>query len=128
MNLSDMTKDELIELVQDLQFSLQESHKVIQQLAKDIPAFRQAKDTETREKDSLNEQLTLTQEIEKYDIYKLYDSIVAADIFNGVDNLIAKQKAFNTIFDVLAIEGVDVKKDLLHKHFPTDSKSQEVSD
>ena len=126
MNLSDMAKDELIELVQDLQFSLQESHKVIQQLAKDIPAFRQAKDTETREKDSLNVQLSLTQEIEKYDIYKLYNSIVAADMFNGVDDLIAKQKAFNTIFDVLAIEGVDVKKDTLHKHFP--SESQEASD
>ncbi|MCK5360387.1 MAG: hypothetical protein KAJ95_07150 [Gammaproteobacteria bacterium] len=122
MNLSDMTNDELIELVQDLQFSLQESHKVIQQLAKDIPAFRQAKDTETREKDSINKQLSLTQEIEKYDIYKLYDSIVAADIFNGVDDLIAKQKAFNTIFDVLAIEGVDVKKDSLHKHFPNESQ------
>ncbi len=128
MNLSDMTNDELIELVQDLQFSLQESHKVIQQLAKDIPAFRQAKDTETREKDSINKQLSLTQEIEKYDIYKLYDSIVAADMFNGVDDLIAKQKAFNTIFDVLAIEGVDVKKDSLHKHFPNDSKSQGASD
>jgi hypothetical protein len=124
MNLSEMTKNELIELVQHLQFSLKESHKVIQQLAKDIPAFQKAKDTEMRENNSLREELTMTQELEKYNIYKLYDYIVAADMFNGEDNLIAKQKAFNTIFDILAIEGVDIKRDSLHKYFPTDKKSE----
>ena len=123
MKLSEMTKDELIELVQHLQFSLKESHKVIQQLAKDLPALQKAKDSETRENDSLPEDLTLTQELEKYDIYKLYDYVVAADMFNGEDDDIAKKKAFNTIYEVLAIEGVEIKKDSLYEYFPSDSKS-----
>ena len=123
MKLSEMTKDELIELVQHLQFSLKESHKVIQQLAKDLPAFQKAKDSEIRENNSLREDLTLTQEFEKYDIYKLYDYIVAADMFNGEDDDIAKQKAFNTIYEVLAIEGVDINKDSLNEYFPSDTKS-----
>jgi hypothetical protein len=123
MNLSEMTKSELIELVQHLQFSLKETHKVIQQLARDLPAFRKAKDTETRDKNSVRKQLSLKQELEKHDIYKLYDYIVAADVFNGVDYTIAKQKAFNTIFEILAIEGVSIRRDSLYKYFPTNPEN-----
>lgn len=123
MNLSEMTKTELIELIQHLQFSLKESHKVIQQLAKDLPEFRKAKDSEARDNDSVREQLTTTQELEKYDIYKLYDYIIAADTFNGEDDAIAKQKAFHTIYEVLAIEGVAIEKDSLSKYFPANTKS-----
>ena len=123
MNLSEMTKAELIELVQHLQFSLKESHIVIQQLAKDLPALHKAKDTEARDNISVHEQLSLTQELEKHEIYKLYDYIVAADIFNGVDDATARQKAFNTIFEILAIEGVDIRKDSLYKYFPTSTES-----
>ena len=46
MNLSAMSKTELIDLVQQLQFSLKESHKVIQQLTRDLPAYRKAVDAE----------------------------------------------------------------------------------
>jgi hypothetical protein len=123
MNLSEMTKAELIELVRHLQFSLKETHIVIQQLAKDLPAFHKAKDIEERDNNSVHEQLSLTQELEKHEIYKLYDYIVAADIFNGVDDTTAKQKAFNTIFEILAIEGVDIKKNSLYKYFPTNIES-----
>ena len=123
MNLSEMTKAELIELVQHLQFSLKETHIVIKQLAKDLPAFHKAKDTEARDNNLEREQLTLTQELEKHEIYKLYDYIVAADIFNGVDDTTAKQKAFNTIFEILAIEGVDIRKVSLSKYFPANRKS-----
>ena len=65
MNLSEMTKAELIELVQQLQFSLKETHKVIQQLSKDLPAYRKAKDTEARDKNFMCKQLSLKQELEK---------------------------------------------------------------
>lgn len=123
MNLSEMTKAELIELVQHLQFSLKETHIVIKQLAKDLPAFHKAKDTEARDNNLEREQLTLTQELEKHEIYKLYDYIVAADIFNGVDDTTAKQKAFNTIFEILAIEGVDIRKVSLYKYFPASKES-----
>jgi hypothetical protein len=123
MNLSEMTKTELIELVQHLQFSLKENHIVIKQLAKDLPAFRKAKDTEARDNNSERNQLSLTQELEKHEIYKLYDYIVAADIFNGVDDTTAKHKAFNTIFEILAIEGVDIRKVSLYKYFPANKES-----
>lgn len=123
MNLSEMTKAELIELVQHLQFSLKETHKVIQQLAKDLPAFRKAKDTEARDNISERNQLTLIQELEKHEIYKLYDYIVAAGIFNGLDDTTARQKAFNTIFEILTIERVDIKRDSLLKYFPANTKS-----
>jgi hypothetical protein len=122
MNLSEMTKAELIELVQQLQFSLKETHKVIQQLSKDLPAYRKAKDTEARDKNLMCKQLSLKQELEKHDLYKLYDYIVAADIFNEVDESTAKQNAFDTIVEILAIEGVVVRRDSLYKYFPTNAK------
>lgn len=122
MNLSEMTKAELIELVQQLQFSLKETHKVIQQLSKDLPAYRKAKDTEARDKNLMCKQLSLKQELEKHNLYKLYDYIVAADIFNEVDESTAKQNAFDTIVEILAIEGVVVRRDSLYKYFPTNTK------
>jgi hypothetical protein len=122
MNLSEMTKAELIELVQQLQFSLKETHKVIQQLSKDLPAYRKAKDTEARDKNLMCKQLSLKQELEKHNLYKLYDYIVAADIFNEVDESTAKQNAFDTIVEILAIEGVVVRRDSLYKYFPTNAK------
>lgn len=118
MNLSEMTKSELIEHIQQLQFSLTEAQKVIQQLTKDLPAYRRGRKTEIRENDVADVHHTLTQELQKRDLYKLYDNTVAADIFNGEDDKAAKQNAFNTIVEALAIEGVVIKKDSLHKHFP----------
>jgi hypothetical protein len=118
MNLSEMTKSELIELVQQLKFSLKETHKVIQQLAGDLPAYRKALDIEARENNSVKIQLSLKQELEKHDLYKLYDYIVAADVFNGVDDTTAKQNAFSTIVEVLAIEGVVISRDSLYEYFP----------
>ncbi|MGB5225075.1 MAG: hypothetical protein WBN49_07860, partial [Arenicellales bacterium] len=85
MNLSAMTKTELINLVQQLQFSLKESHKVIQQLTRDLPTYRKAVDAKTRDNTDVRKQLSLKQELEKHSLFKLYDDIVAADIFNGVD-------------------------------------------
>lgn len=118
MNLSEMTKNELIELVQQLQFSLQEAHKVIQYFAKDLPANRKAIESEPEEYNSTVQSLSLEQEIEKYDLYKLYENFVAADIFNGDDETTAKQNAFNTVADILAIEGVIFQKESLNKFFP----------
>ena len=123
MNVSEMTKDELIELVQQLQFSLNEAQKVIQYFAKDLPAYRDAINKEARDNKLIDSRLTLKQELEKYDLFKLYDSFVAADIFNGYDEDTAKQNAFNTVAEVLDIEGVAFRRDSLYKFFPPNTKS-----
>ena len=123
MNLSAMTKTELINLVQQLQFSLNESHKVIQQLTRDLPAYRKAVDAKTRDNTDVRKQLSLKQELEKHSLFKLYDDIVAADIFNGVDAATSKENALDTIVEVLAIEGVEITRDSLYKYFPSDTKS-----
>jgi len=123
MNLSAMTKTELINLVQQLQFSLKESHKVIQQLTRDFPAYRKAVDAKTRDNTDVRKRLSLKQELEKHSLFKLYDDIVAADIFNGVDATTSKENALDTIVEVLAIEGVEITRDSLYKYFPSDTKS-----
>jgi len=123
MNLSAMTKTELINLVQQLQFSLNESHKVIQQLTRDLPAYRKAVDAKTRDNTDVRKRLSLEQELEKHSLFKLYDDIVAADIFNGVDAATSKENALDTIVEVLAIEGVEITRDSLYKYFPSDTKS-----
>ncbi|MEN8710781.1 MAG: hypothetical protein ABF326_01155 [Arenicellales bacterium] len=123
MNLSAMTKTELINLVQQLQFSLKESHKVIQQLTRDLPAYRKAVDAKTRDNTDVRKRLSLKQELEKHSLFKLYDDIVAADIFNGVDATTSKENALDTIVEVLAIEGVEITRDSLYKYFPSDTKS-----
>ena len=123
MNLSAMSKTELIDLVQQLQFSLKESHKVIQQLTRDLPAYRKAKDAENRDNNFSRKPLSLKQELEKHGLFKLFDDIVASDIFNGVDPSTAKQYALDTIVEALAIEGVDINKDSLYKYFPINTKS-----
>ena len=123
MNLSAMTKTELINLVQQLQFSLNESHKVIQQLTRDLPAYRKAVDAKTRDNTDVRKRLSLEQELEKHSLFKLYDDIVAADIFNGVDATTSKENALDTIVEVLAIEGVEITRDSLYKYFPSDTKS-----
>lgn len=118
MNLSEMTKDDLIELVQQLQFSLKESHQVIQQLVKDLPANDTEKDNTTRDDYRISNQLSLKQQLEKHDLFKMYDNMVAADVFNGIDNTTARQNAFDTIVEVLAIEGIEINRDSLYKYFP----------
>lgn len=123
MNVSEMTKDELIELVQQLQFSLNEAQKVIQYFAKDLPAYRNAINKEARDNQSIDSRLSLEQELEKYDLFKLYDNFVAADIFNGYDEDTAKQNAFDTVAEVLDIEGVVFRRDSLYKFFPANTKS-----
>ena len=123
MNLSAMTKTELINLVQQLQFSLKESHKVIQQLTRDLPAYRKAVDAKTRDNTDVRKRLSLEQELEKHSLFKLYDDIVAADIFNGVDAATSKENALDTIVEVLAIEGVEITRDSLYKYFPSDTKT-----
>jgi hypothetical protein len=123
MNLSAMTKTELINLVQQLQFSLKESHKVIQQLTRDLPAYRKAVDAKTRDNTDVRKRLSLKQELEKHSLFKLYDDIVAADIFNGVDATTSKENALDTIVEVLAIEGVEITRDSLYRYFPSDTKS-----
>jgi hypothetical protein len=123
MNLSAMTKTELINLVQQLQFSLKESHKVIQQLTRDLPAYRKAVDAKTRDNTDVRKRLSLKQELEKHSLFKLYDDIVAADIFNGVDAATSKENALDTLVEVLAIEGVEITRDSLYKYFPSDTKS-----
>jgi hypothetical protein len=123
MNLSAMTKTELINLVQQLQFSLNESHKVIQQLTRDLPAYRKAVDAKTRDNTDVRKRLSLEQELEKHSLFKLYDDIVAADIFNGVDATTSKENALDTIVEVLAIEGVEITRDSLYRYFPSDTKS-----
>ncbi|MGB5280748.1 MAG: hypothetical protein WBN45_08025 [Arenicellales bacterium] len=123
MNLSAMTKTELINLVQQLQFSLNESHKVIQQLTRDLPAYRKAVDAKTRDNTDVRKRLSLEQELEKHSLFKLYDDIVAADIFNGVDAATSKENALDTIVEVLAIEGVEITRDSLYRYFPSDTKS-----
>ena len=87
MNPSEMTKNELIELVQQLQFSLQEAQKVIQYFTKDLPANRKALESEPEEYNSTVQTLSLEQEIEKYDLYKLYENFVAANGTNGCGEL-----------------------------------------
>jgi len=123
MNVSEMTKDELIELVQQLQFSLNEAQKVIQYFAKDLPAYRDAINKEARDNKLIDSRLSLKQELEKYDLFKLYDNFVAADIFNGYDEDTAKQNAFDTVAEVLDIEGVVFRRDSLYKYFPANTKS-----
>ena len=123
MNLSAMTKTELINLVQQLQFSLKESHKVIQQLTRDLPAYRKAVDAKTRDNTDVRKRLSLEQELEKHSLFKLYDDIVAADIFNGVDAATSKENALDTLVEVLAIEGVEITRDSLYKYFPSDTKT-----
>ena len=122
MNLSEMTKAELIELVQQLQFSLNETQKVVQQLVKELPANRTAYDKENRDGQLNREQLSLKQQLKKHDLFKMYENIVAADIFNGVDDTTAKQNAISTITEVLAIEGVSICKDSLYKYFPANKE------
>lgn len=123
MDLSEMTKAELIERVQELQFSLQEAQKVIQYFSRDIPAYRKAKAAEAHEKDVTRQPLSLKQELEKYDLFKLYEYFVAADIFNGNDESTAKQNAFDTVAEVLAIEGVIFNRESLYKYFPANTES-----
>ena len=123
MNLSEMTKEQLIELVQQLQFSLKETQKVIQHLTSDLPTLQKVRDAETQDNNQVSERLSLEQELEKYDLFKLYDYIVAADIFNGDDDTTAKRNAFETVADVLSNEGVIFNKESLYKHFPVDSNS-----
>ena len=118
MNLSEMTKDDLIELVQQLQFSLKESHQVIQQLVKDLPASDTEKENAVHDDYRIRSQLSLKQQLEKHDLFKMYDNMVAADIFNGIDNTTARQNAFDTIVEVLAIEGIEINRDSLYKYFP----------
>lgn len=118
MNLSEMTKDDLIELVQQLQFSLKESRQVIQQLVKELPASGTEKNNVARDDNRVNSQLSLKQQLEKHDLFKMYDNMVAADVFNGVDNTTARQNAFDTIAEVLAIEGIEINRDSLYKYFP----------
>lgn len=118
MNLSEMTKDDLIELVQQLQFSLKESHQVIQQLVKDLPASDTEKENAVHDDYRISSQLSLKQQLEKHDLFKMYDNMVAADIFNGIDNTTARQNAFDTIVEVLAIEGIEINRDSLYKYFP----------
>lgn len=118
MNLSEMTKDDLIELVQQLQFSLKESHQVIQQLVKDLPASDTEKEIAARDDYRISNQLSLKQQLEKHDLFKMYDNMVAADVFNGIDNTTARQNAFDTIVEVLAIEGIEINRDSLYKYFP----------
>ena len=48
----------------------------------------------------------------------MYDNMVAADVFNGIDNTTARQNAFDTIVEVLAIEGIEINRDALYKYFP----------
>ena len=109
--------------VQQLQFSLNESHKVIQQLTRDLPAYRKAVDAKTRDNTDVRKRLSLEQELEKHSLFKLYDDIVAADIFNGVDAATSKENALDTLVEVLAIEGVEITRDSLYKYFPSDTKS-----
>lgn len=123
MNLSEMTKEQLIELVQQLQFSLKETHKVIQHLTSDLPSLQKVRDSENHENNIVSERLSLEQELEKYDLFKLYDYIVAADIFNGDDDTTAKRNAFDTVADVLSNEGVIFNKESLYKHFPVETKN-----
>ena len=123
MNLSEMTKKELIDLVQQLQFSLKETQKVIQHLTSDLPSLQKARDAESQENNQVSERLSLEQELEKYDLFKLYDYIVAADIFNGDDDATAKRNAFDTVADVLSNEGVIFNKESLYKHFPVDTNN-----
>jgi len=118
MNLSEMTKDDLIELIQQLQFSLKESHQVIQQLVKDLPASDAEKENAVHGDRRISSQLSLKQQLEKHDLFKMYDNMVAADIFNGIDNTTARQNAFDTIVEVLAIEGIEINRDSLYKYFP----------
>ena len=123
MNLSEMTKEELIDLVQQLQFSLKETQKVIQHLTSDLPSLQKARDAESQENNQVSERLSLEQELEKYDLFKLYDYIVAADIFNGDDDATAKRNAFDTVADVLSNEGVIFNKESLYKHFLVDTNN-----
>lgn len=121
MDLSEMTKEELIELVQQLQFSLQESHKVIKKLAKQLPSINLASNKSDSGFDEDEDPLSITQELNKHDIFRLYEYIVAADVFNGIDDETAKQKAFDTIIDMLEIEGIDINRDSLSKYFPANT-------
>ncbi len=124
MNPSRMTKAELIEMVHGLQFSLEEAHKVIRYFSMDIPAFQKAREAETHIRNTASKQLSLTQEIEKYDLFNLYDSIVAAGIFDGYEDAVAKQDAFNTVAQVLDDECVTFKKQTLTKYFPDRREKQ----
>ncbi len=123
MNLSEMTKDQLIELVQQLQFSLKETRKVIQHLTSDLPTLQKIRDAETHDNNIVSERLSLEQELEKHDLFKLYDYIVAADIFNGDDDITAKKNAFDTVADVLSNEGVMFNKESLYEYFPVDTNN-----
>ena len=123
MDLSEMTKEELIELVQQLQFSLQESHKVIKKLAKQLPSINLASNKRDSDfdEDEDEDPLSITQELNKHDIFRLYEYIVAADVFNGIDDETAKKKAFDTIIEMLEIEGIDINRDSLSKYFPANT-------
>lgn len=118
-----MTKDQLIELVQQLQFSLKETRKVIQHLTSDLPTLQKIRDAEGHDNNIVSERLSLEQELEKHDLFKLYDYIVAADIFNGDDDVTAKRNAFDTVADVLSNEGVIFNKESLYEYFPVDTNT-----
>jgi hypothetical protein len=123
MNLSEMTKDQLIELVQQLQFSLKETRKVIQHLTSDLPTLQKIREAESHDNNIVSERLSLEQELEKHDLFKLYDYIVAADIFNGDDDITAKRNAFDTVADVLSNEGVIFNKESLYEYFPVETNT-----
>ena len=123
MELSEMTKEQLIELVQQLQFSLKETHIVIQRLAKDIPLTRRMQEQEARDSLPSDKKLSLKEQLNKHDLFRIYDYIVAADVFNGVENSVAKENAINTIFEMLEIEGIPVKKESLYSYFPVAEKT-----
>ena len=123
MNLSEMTKDQLIELVQQLQFSLKETRKVIQHLTSDLPTLQKIREAESHDNNIVSERLSLEQELEKHDLFKLYDYIVAADIFNGDDDITAKKNAFDTVADVLSNEGVMFNKESLYEYFPVETNT-----
>ena len=121
MDLSKLTREELIELIQQLQFSLNETHLVIQTLAKELPAIRRRQEQEAREHPSSARKPGLKEHLEKHNLFRIYDYIVAADVFNGIDDSIAQENAINTIVEMLEIEGISVGKETLHSFFPADA-------
>jgi len=119
MDLSQLSKNELIELVRQLQFSLNETHLVIQKLASELPAIRRRQEEKARATPTPARKLSLEEHLEKHNLYKLYEYIVAADVFNGIEDAIAEENAINTIIEMLEIEGVLVEKEALCTLFPS---------
>jgi hypothetical protein len=119
MDLSQLSKDELIELVRQLQFSLNETHVVIQKLARELPAIRRRQQEEAREASAPARKLSLEEHLEKHNMFKLYEYIVAADVFNGIEGGVAEENAIDTIVEMLEIEGIPVEKETLSTLFPS---------